>query len=286
MLEKAISTLSLLALAWLVPCGPSLEARAQEAAPSPQAADHLSAQAIPPQASADEIMSGIQLYNQSDDKGALEIFRRVVKKRGNEIAAWHYMGLIYARMGKTEDARKAHEKAALSGEWLLEKFYSSTFPDVPSAAARYKPLLLLAADSAKKYLELTSKPSRSKVEEWNYRAEMLRDYVEVMQEPATNPAAIKIFMPGDVEVKARFISRPNPGYTTEATKNMVTGTVVLRAILAFDGRVRNIRVIKGLPDGLSFQAVEAARRIKFIPSTINGQPVSMHIQIEYNFKLY
>ena len=277
MLEKAISTLSLLAFAWLAPCGPSLEARAQAAAPSSQTAA--------PQA-ADVIVRGIELYKQGDDKGALGVLRRVVKERENEIAAWHYIALIYTRMGKTDDARKAHEKAAKSGEWLLDRLYTTTpYPDALASIVKYRPLLLLAAESAAKYLELTSNPSRSKAEEWNNRAEMLRDYVEMAEGKSDNAVLTKVYSPKDVEVKARLLTRPEPGYTDEARNNRVTGTVVLRAIFSFDGKVRAIKAIKGLPDGLTYEAIRAARRIKFVPATINGKPVSQYIQIEYNFNI-
>jgi TonB family protein len=59
----------------------------------------------------------------------------------------------------------------------------------------------------------------------------------------------------------------------------------LRCIFAADGRVRNIKVIKGLPNGLTERAIEAARLIKFIPATKDGKPVSMWMQLEYNFDL-
>jgi hypothetical protein len=38
--------------------------------------------------------------------------------------------------------------------------------------------------------------------------------------------------------------------------------------------------------GLTEQAIKAARRIKFIPATKDGQPVSTYIQLEYNFNLF
>ncbi|HEY8224538.1 MAG TPA: hypothetical protein VIG25_04615 [Pyrinomonadaceae bacterium] len=41
-----------------------------------------------------------------------------------------------------------------------------------------------------------------------------------------------------------------------------------------------------LPDGLTWQAVRAAKQIKFIPATVNAWPVSMFMQLEYNFNLY
>jgi hypothetical protein len=62
--------------------------------------------------------------------------------------------------------------------------------------------------------------------------------------------------------------------------------VVLRAVFAADGTVKRILVTKALPDGLTEACIAVARRIKFIPATINGQNVSMFIQLEYNFTSY
>jgi hypothetical protein len=45
----------------------------------------------------------------------------------------------------------------------------------------------------------------------------------------------------------------------------------------------NIRVASGLPYGLTEQAITAARQIKFTPAMIDGTPVSMWMQLEYNF---
>ncbi|MBD0373616.1 MAG: TonB family protein [Pyrinomonadaceae bacterium] len=236
-----------------------------------------------------ELTSAIELYKKGDDKGAIEALRRVTKKQDKEIAAWYYMALAYTRQGKQNDARKAYEKAAKSGEWLIDAIYASMpYLEVPAKTGQYKGLLLIAAESAKKYLELSSKPSRSKREEWSERAELLNDYAMLSEgeKNAGDPDLAKVYTTRQIDTKARIISRPEPQYTDEARKNQVMGTVVLRGIFAFDGKVRAIRVMKGLPDGLTMSAIRAARRIKFVPATINGKPVSQYIQIEYNFNLY
>jgi TonB family protein len=245
------------------------------------------AQQITTAATTDDLTRGLELYKQGDDKRAIQTLRGVVKKSKNEIAAWYTLALAYTRQGKMGDARKAHEKSAKSGEWLIEQLYSfNPYDSVPAATQRYKAVLLMAAESSKKYLELSSKPSRSKTEEWTERAELLGDYAVLAEESSNNPALTKTYSTREVETKARILSRPEPGYTDLARKNQVTGTIVLRAIFAFDGKVRNIRIVKGLPDGLNLSAIRAARRIKFIPATVNGQPVSQYIQIEYNYNIY
>ena len=90
----------------------------------------------------------------------------------------------------------------------------------------------------------------------------------------------------DVDRKARILSNPVPLRTDEARRNNTVGTVVLRVVLEKSGEVTNIRVVQGLPDGLSEQAVEAARKIKFQPAIKDGRAVSQHLQIEYNFNTY
>jgi TonB family protein len=94
------------------------------------------------------------------------------------------------------------------------------------------------------------------------------------------------FTPRDVEQKARILSRAEPQYTEEARENMVSGTVVLRAVFSASGEVTDIRVMSGLPYGLTEKSIEAARQIKFTPAMKDGRAVSQYIQIEYNFQLY
>jgi TonB family protein len=96
----------------------------------------------------------------------------------------------------------------------------------------------------------------------------------------------RIFSPKDVTSKARVLSKPEPQYTEEARKNQVTGTVILRAVFSSTGQVTNISARAGLPYGLTDRAIAAARQIKFTPATKDGRPVSMYIQLEYNFNLY
>jgi protein TonB len=96
----------------------------------------------------------------------------------------------------------------------------------------------------------------------------------------------KVFSGKDVSSKARVLSKPEPQYTEDARKNQIVGTVVLRAVFTSGGQVSNIRAVSGLPFGLTERAIAAARQIKFSPATKDGHPVSMYIQLEYNFNLY
>lgn len=86
--------------------------------------------------------------------------------------------------------------------------------------------------------------------------------------------------------RAEINFKPSPAYTSEARRNMTTGTVRLRAVLTDDGRVENIYALQRLPDGLTEQAIQAARRLEFAPALKDGRAVSQSVTLEYNFNLY
>src|SRR5438046_2028523 len=96
----------------------------------------------------------------------------------------------------------------------------------------------------------------------------------------------KIFNGRDVTSKARVLSKPEPTYTEAARKNQITGTVILRAVFSSGGSVTNIHAVSGLPDGLTERAIAAAKQIRFVPASKDGRPVSMWMELQYNFNLY
>ena len=96
----------------------------------------------------------------------------------------------------------------------------------------------------------------------------------------------RLFRGTEVEQRARLLFKPEPQYTEEARKNQTTGTVVLRVVFASSGDVVQIRAVRSLPFGLTERAIAAARQIRFEPAMKGGHPVSVFMQLEYNFNLY
>jgi len=96
----------------------------------------------------------------------------------------------------------------------------------------------------------------------------------------------KVYSGREVDQRIKLKTRPEPEYPDKAKQEKVRGVVILRAIFASDGKVKNVQVIEGLPGGLTERAIEAAKKIKFIPATKDGRFVSMWMQLEYNFNLY
>jgi protein TonB len=96
----------------------------------------------------------------------------------------------------------------------------------------------------------------------------------------------RVYPPRDVGTRPRVISKPEPHYTEEARRAQITGTVILRVVFSSSGDVTNINAMQKLGGGLTENAIAAARQIRFVPATKNGHPVSMYMQLEYNFNLY
>lgn len=90
----------------------------------------------------------------------------------------------------------------------------------------------------------------------------------------------------EVDQRPFVAFKPEPAYTDDARQNNISGSVILKAILTADGAVTNIKVASGLPYGLEENAIDAAKKLRFIPAVKDGKFVSTWMQIEYYFNLY
>lgn len=89
----------------------------------------------------------------------------------------------------------------------------------------------------------------------------------------------------DVDKKLVLKSKPYAEYTYDACKKGVVGFVLLKAVFRATGKIEDIEVIEGLPEGLTESAIRAAREIKFKPAIKDGHTVSVWMYLEYNFNL-
>jgi TonB family protein len=89
---------------------------------------------------------------------------------------------------------------------------------------------------------------------------------------------------GDVKPPDKIYS-PSPQYTEIARKARITGVVIVEAIIDKQGNVTNVKVLKGLPMGLDQAAVDAVKRWRFEPATLNGKPVAVIYNLTINFQL-
>ena len=80
---------------------------------------------------------------------------------------------------------------------------------------------------------------------------------------------------------------PSPEYSDEARKTKYQGAVVVEGIINLDGRVSNIKVVKGVGMGLDENAIAAVKTWRCKPAVgPSGQPVRTLVPIEVTFRLY
>jgi TonB family protein len=138
-----------------------------------------------------------------------------------------------------------------------------------------------ASESLAQYLRL--QPDAEDADELRDEIETLRAYAEAA---ASGDPLRKIYSATEGITRAVITFKPEPGFTDEARNANIQGLVRLRAVLAADGTVKHILVLKRLGYGLTEKAVKAARQIKFKPATLGGRPVSQFVVLEYNFNIY
>jgi protein TonB len=100
-----------------------------------------------------------------------------------------------------------------------------------------------------------------------------------------DPNSIKGYQTKEVDTRAEILFRPEPKYTAEARRVGVQGLVVLKVLLAAEGHIDRIRVVRRLPYGLTESAIRAACDIKFNPALKDGQKVPEWRNLEYGFSL-
>lgn len=100
--------------------------------------------------------------------------------------------------------------------------------------------------------------------------------------PATQNQVYKIG--GDVSAP-KVIYKVEPEYTTEARNAKINGTVILSLTINSSGKPGDIKVVRSLDAGLDQNAIAAVSVWRFAPAMKNNRAVSVHANIEVNFRL-
>jgi TonB family protein len=92
--------------------------------------------------------------------------------------------------------------------------------------------------------------------------------------------------PMGATLKPSILYKEKARYTERARQKRITGKVVLSVIFDASAQITQVRVIHGLPYGLTAHSILAAQKIRFQPALKDGQPVSVRGNLEYTFYLY
>lgn len=99
--------------------------------------------------------------------------------------------------------------------------------------------------------------------------------------PPTTPQRIRVG--GNVEA-ASLINKISPEYPPIAKTAHVAGTVILHAIIAKDGAIRELQYVSG-PPLLMKSALDAVKQWRYKPTMLNGEAVEVDTTIDVVFSL-
>jgi protein TonB len=99
------------------------------------------------------------------------------------------------------------------------------------------------------------------------------------------PSAPEAALPVGGDVKpAKLITSVPPAYPALAKNQRVSGNVVIDALIDVTGHVTTMKVVSG-PTLLHQAAMDALKRWKYQPATLDGKPTPMHLTVTIQFHL-
>jgi len=103
--------------------------------------------------------------------------------------------------------------------------------------------------------------------------------------PPPEPEGPIRFVVGGKITEPKKLSGPNPLYPEAARRARIQGVVVLECVIGKAGTVTSVKVLRGLPLGLTESATSAVKKWKFQPSTLNEKPVEVLYILTVRFNL-
>jgi TonB family protein len=213
---------------------------------------------------------------------AAELFKQAAADKPDDMWAFYYFGLCLLRLKRFDEAAKAYQQAIVikPNEAMVHYQLCKIYLEMGVSDAAEKEYSWLQEHD--KELAMYLSGDMPKI----VRAIQVLENKNARNAPVSSTNDKRTIEPMDADLRPTILYREKAKYTEIARINLVQGTVVLQAVFAVNGKIQDIRVVRGLPDGLTHKAIEATRKIRFNPATRNGEPVSVRGALEFTFNLY
>ncbi len=106
----------------------------------------------------------------------------------------------------------------------------------------------------------------------------------VLAVPRPAPAAPRRLAVSSGVLAGLLLGPITPAYPPIAKAAHIEGTVVLRATIDRNGRIKDLEVLSG-PEMLRGSAVDAVARARYQPYRLNGDPTEVETTVSVNFRL-
>ena len=93
------------------------------------------------------------------------------------------------------------------------------------------------------------------------------------------------YRPGAGIEPPTIVHEVKPLYTEAARRRGLQGEVLLEIVVRRDGSVGDVRIVRGLGEGLDARAVDAVRQWRFAPAKRYGTPVDVLVEVAMEFRL-
>ena len=108
------------------------------------------------------------------------------------------------------------------------------------------------------------------------------------QQPGQDPDGHKCDFPTyrgkEVDKKLRILAKPEPDFNSAERRDYAYQKVILTTVFCGSGEVTKINVKSGVSDRVNAKAIEAAKKIRFIPGEKDGKKVSQLLIVEYHVR--
>jgi len=219
-----------------------------------------------PEAAPALIYLGLAAAGKKDFDQAIDYFERaklVDSAKSGEAMMW--TAVVRQRQGNMDDA-----------DWLYRQALAVEDPNSPEAAT----IMRVYAQ----FLEQQGREDEAK---------SMRDQALAIRKAqgARATAMVKaatgsnVYRIGNGVMAPSLVSKVEPEYSDEARAAKLQGTETVYAEIGPDGVAHNITVIMGVGLGLDEKGVAAINQWRFKPGTKDGQPVTVAVNIEINFRL-
>jgi TonB family protein len=164
----------------------------------------------------------------------------------------------------------------------------------------FTPLIIAAAEGKTEFVKLllekgadVNAKDKNGATALSYaKAKGYGEVVKLLEKAGGNGVEIdKTLIPdkiGPIDVLPKILNpaEARASYTDEARMNQVAGVVRFRILVAADGTIRKAKLLSGLPYGLTEQAIQAVKKLKFAPGMNEGKPVDYWLAKQYTFAIY